>query len=100
MERYRWYIIVVYRFGHGLKADIWGANTWTFDHAVTLQNQASPAEEKFYYELHEENLSCTSCTKSFAKFRRKHPYFIESKKQGRQLSSLLNQAHNKVNQKN
>lgn len=96
--RDRW----IYRYGHGLAAQLWGSSAWVWDHAISLQNKCSPREEQHYYFLHGENLSCGSCTTSFAHFQVENPYQIDGKKKPpeRQLAILLNKAHNHVNLKN
>jgi hypothetical protein len=89
----------VYHFGSGLPAKLWGASAWTFKHAITLQNKATPSDELHYYLLTKENLPCSTCTQSFILFQSKNPYFQDSKLPN-QLSYLFHQTHNYVNEKN
>lgn len=88
-----------YEFGEGLPANLWGPSANIFKHSVSLQNNVSPRQEKEYYRLTKYNLPCSSCTQSFSKFQKSHPYDVDSKL-SKQLSYLFHESHNYVNLKN
>lgn len=69
-----------YRFGPGIAAVLWGPSAWTFKHALSLQTRASSDEQKVYWDLTLENLSCSDCTASFQRFRTSHPWVSETKR--------------------